>query len=55
MAQWFVRTGVVDGNYKASQGAKLGRAGKIQIPVDDSGSVWVGGAAITCISGQIEI
>lgn len=53
VAQWLKRSGAQTSDYRASQGAKLGRAGIIEIKYDDAGAVWVGGATTTLISGQI--
>lgn len=53
VAQWLKRSGVQTSDYRASQGAKLGRAGIIEIKYDDAGAVWVGGATTTLISGLI--
>jgi predicted PhzF superfamily epimerase YddE/YHI9 len=39
----------------ASQGTALGRAGRVHIDQDADGTVWVGGDAVTCVRGEIEI
>ena len=38
-----------------SQGARLGRAGTVEITADADGTVWVGGAATGCIRGTITL
>lgn len=51
VGQWLLRTGGVDGAYRVSQGARLGRAGEISITPDEAGTVWVGGATTTLFRG----
>jgi PhzF family phenazine biosynthesis protein len=53
VAQWLYRTGVVSGNYLASQGSRVGRKGVIALSFDE-GEVWVGGSTVTCIRGTID-
>jgi predicted PhzF superfamily epimerase YddE/YHI9 len=36
-------------------GARVGRAGTIQITADTGGTVWVGGAGTGCIRGTITL
>jgi len=55
LALWLLRTGRVEAPYVASQGTTLGRAGKVHVDQDADGTVWVGGDAVTCIRGEIEI
>lgn len=38
-----------------SQGTRVGRAGTIEITADEDGTVWVGGAATSCIRGTITL
>jgi PhzF family phenazine biosynthesis protein len=54
-AQWMIESGRARPPYAASQGTCLGRAGSVSISTDDSGQVWVGGHAVTCVRGTIEI
>lgn len=54
-AQWLIESGRVTAPYIASQGARLGRAGRVHITTDASGQVWVGGDAITCVAGTVEL
>ena len=42
------------GEYLASEGAVLGRAGMLRVSVSDE-SIRVGGAAVTCIDGQLSV
>lgn len=55
LAQWLLRTGRATAPYVASQGAMLGRAGRVYISADPSGQVWVGGATRTCVSGHADL
>jgi PhzF family phenazine biosynthesis protein len=41
--------------YIASQGARVGRAGKVHVSVDGRGNVNIGGACVTCIEGSFEL
>ena len=54
-AQWLIATGRFSPPYVAAQGTRLGRAGRVHIDVDDEGQVWVGGDAVTCVSGSVEL
>lgn len=53
----FVRdAGLVDvfgSTYTSSQGAVVGRSGKLSIDIDASGAIRVGGESVTCIDGTI--
>ena len=55
LAQWLLADGHLAGDYLAAQGACLQRAGRIRIARDGAGAVWVGGDAVTCISGQVSL
>ncbi len=55
LAQWLLRTGRASAPYVASQGTALGRAGRVHISRDPSGTIWVGGGTVTCVSGQVEL
>src|SRR5205814_2138203 len=55
LADWLLRTGRATAPYVASQGAALGRAGRVHISLDPSGTIWVGGGTVTCIAGAVEI
>jgi len=45
---------VVESTYIAAQGTAIGRAGRVYVRRDDDGNVWVGGDAVTAITGSIE-
>ncbi len=54
IAQWLLSTGDLTAPYIASQGAALGRAGRVHVHEAD-GEIWVGGDAVTCIDGSVDI
>ncbi|MCO5610405.1 hypothetical protein L7F22_064641 [Adiantum nelumboides] len=46
----------VPATYVISQGARLGREGRIIVRADEAnGTTWIGGHAIVCISGQVNL
>jgi PhzF family phenazine biosynthesis protein len=55
LAEWLLRSGRVRAPYVASQGAALGRAGRVHISTDADGTIWVAGGSVTCISGHVEL
>jgi PhzF family phenazine biosynthesis protein len=55
VAQWLTTSGRLTTPYVASQGAALGRAGRVHVSADVDGAIWVGGGTITCIEGTIVI
>jgi PhzF family phenazine biosynthesis protein len=55
LAPWLQRTGRATLPYIASQGAALGRAGRVHVSSDEAGSTWVGGGTVTCVRGEIAI
>lgn len=55
LAQWLLATGRATAPYVASQGTRLGRRGRAHIEQDPDGTIWVGGASVTYISGTIDI
>jgi PhzF family phenazine biosynthesis protein len=55
LAAWLLRTGRAQAPYVASQGAALGRAGRVHISADPDGTIWVAGATVTCIKGQVDL
>lgn len=54
-AQWLLSSGRAIAPYMASQGARLGRTGRIFIEQDRAGTVWIGGRTITLFSGVCSI
>ena len=55
IAPWLLRTGRATAPYVVSQGTLLGRAGRVHVERDDDGTIWVGGATVTCVSGEVEL
>jgi PhzF family phenazine biosynthesis protein len=53
VGQWLTATGAAPSAYRVSQGARMGRAGTVEITADADGTVWVGGAATSHIRGII--
>ncbi len=54
LAQWLMGEGAAPARYVASQGARLGRAGRVHLDRAD-GDVWVGGASVSCIRGTVTL
>lgn len=55
LAAWLLGSGRARAPYIASQGSALGRAGRVHISTDVDDTVWVAGATITCISGDVTL
>lgn len=55
LAQWLIADEHAPERYLASQGACLGREGRVWIERDASGQVWVGGESVTCIDGSVTL
>ena len=54
IALWVLEDGLAAESYIASQGAALGRKGRVHVKrVGDD--VWVGGATVTCIDGRVSL
>jgi PhzF family phenazine biosynthesis protein len=53
LAQWLVSEGRLPRQYVAAQGRCLDRDGRVYLELDARGQVWVGGQAVTCISGTV--
>ena len=54
LAQWLIGAGLAPRRYLAAQGSCLGRAGRVHINVKDN-ALWVGGATVTCIRGELSL
>lgn len=52
VAQWLLGTNRVAAPYRASQGTRLGRQGRISVTQDAENTVWIGGRTRTIFSGQ---
>ena len=55
LAQWLIGEGLLPGNYIASQGINIGRAGQVHVRRDADGQVWIGGHTVTCIEGTVQL
>jgi PhzF family phenazine biosynthesis protein len=53
LAQWLIGSGLAPDRYVAAQGTALQREGRVHIERDADGTVWVGGASVTCIDGKV--
>ena len=54
LAQWLMAQGLAPARYTVSQGTAMGRAGRVAIE-RVRGDIWVGGAAVTCLSGHLTL
>jgi predicted PhzF superfamily epimerase YddE/YHI9 len=55
IAPWLLRGGRVQAPYVVSQGTALGRSGRVHVSREDDGTIWVGGAAVTCVAGWVDL
>lgn len=55
LAGWLIETGRLEPPWVASQGTAMGRAGRVHVERDADGTIWVGGATVTAISGSVEL
>ena len=55
LAQWLTADDVLPPAYVAGQGTALGRAGRVHVDTDTDGTIWVGGATVTTISGAVSL
>ena len=55
VAQWLIDSGRLEAPYVATQGAAIGRAGRIHVDQDDDGIIWVGGRSETVIAGTVSL
>ena len=55
LAYWLMAAGRMPSAYVAAQGSCIDRAGRVHIAQDASNDIWVGGASVTCISGQVKL
>lgn len=53
LAQWLFAAGVVEDDYIAAQGTRLGRHGRIHLSRDEAGQIWVGGETRTHVEGRL--
>ena len=55
LAQWLIGAGLAPQRYVASQGTALGRAGRVHVERDAGGTIWIGGASVTSIDGEVRL
>jgi PhzF family phenazine biosynthesis protein len=55
LAQWLMGAGLAPERYIAAQGTALQRAGRVHVERDGAGEIWVGGASVTCVDGQVSL
>ena len=55
LAQWLIGAGLAPDRYVAAQGTALARQGRVHIQRDSDGTVWVGGASVTCVDGRVRL
>jgi PhzF family phenazine biosynthesis protein len=55
VAQWLLGEGRLAAPYVATQGAAIGRAGRVHVDRDDEGAIWVGGRTETVLSGEARV
>ncbi|MGX5663891.1 PhzF family phenazine biosynthesis protein [Diaphorobacter nitroreducens] len=54
LAQWLISAGLAPSRYVASQGTALSRAGRVHVQQDGT-QIWVGGASVTCVRGEVRL
>jgi PhzF family phenazine biosynthesis protein len=54
LAQWLMDSGLAPARYVATQGARVGRTGRVTLTRDDQ-ALWVGGHSVSCIRGQLTL
>ncbi len=54
LALWMIDAGLAPTDYVASQGAALGRAGRVHVSRRD-GEIWIGGDVTPCVTGRVSI
>ena len=55
LAQWLIGAGLAPERYVAAQGTAIQREGRVHVERDAGGTVWIGGASVTCIDGQVTL
>jgi PhzF family phenazine biosynthesis protein len=55
VAGWLTRTGRATPPYLVTQGSALGRDGRVHVSIDDSVTIWIGGQAVTCVRGNVDL
>ena len=55
LAQWLIGAGLAPTAYVAAQGTALQREGRVHIEQTGDGIIWVGGASVTCVNGEVTL
>jgi PhzF family phenazine biosynthesis protein len=55
LAQWLLGSGRASAPYVVRQGTALGRAGRVHVSQAEDGGIWVGGATVTRIEGEVAL
>jgi PhzF family phenazine biosynthesis protein len=55
VAQWLLGSGRLKAPYIATQGEAIGRAGRVHVAEDDTGTIWVGGRTATVLEGRADL
>jgi PhzF family phenazine biosynthesis protein len=55
LAEWLLGSGRLTAPYTARQGTALGRDARVRITRDPDGRIWTGGAALTCVTGEVDL
>jgi PhzF family phenazine biosynthesis protein len=55
VAGWLTRTGRATPPYVVTQGRALGRDGRVHVTLDDAVTIWIGGDAVTCVRGEVDL
>jgi PhzF family phenazine biosynthesis protein len=55
LARWALTAGLARAPYVVSQGTVLGRSGRVHVSQDADGEIWIGGGAMTCVTGVAEL
>jgi PhzF family phenazine biosynthesis protein len=54
-ARWLLDTGRATSPYRARQGTRLGRSGRVHVSRADDGTIWVGGETRTIVTGDVDL
>lgn len=54
LAQWLIGAGLAPPRYVASQGTRLGRAGRVHVQ-QQGADIWIGGQSVSCIVGSLRL
>ena len=55
IAEWLVGMGRATLPYVVSQGRALGRRGRVHLSAGEAGAIWVAGATVTGVAGEVDL